>query len=192
MLCDDDDLLLPDHIANMSELLESCDFSYSDAEIVDFKIIEKTRFPQKRRLFAYSYNKNEMKRFSIYIPSGSFYRKSIHEEIGLFDPNVHHYWDWDFILRVSAKFHVKRMPRASVLYAFSEHGNNQSSIVSEKRKHYLEVPCQKHQLGELPSRNFFLLLEEPELKQREAESQITWDGMPIISRHAAFENPLTI
>ncbi|MFC3883387.1 glycosyltransferase family 2 protein [Bacillus songklensis] len=35
---------------------------------------------------------------------------------------------------------------------------------------------------ELPMKNFRGLLEEPEVKEREAKSEIVWDGKPFVSR----------
>ncbi|MCD7034747.1 glycosyltransferase [Metabacillus sp. GX 13764] len=192
LLMDDDDLILPEHIERMAKALETADFVYSDAEIVSFKTVGSSRIPQHRRLFAYHDDKLAMRRFSTYVPSGSLYRKEIHEKVGLFDPDMHNYWDWDFILRVSEKYHTKRVPSAGVLYSFSETSSQQSNDTSGKRNEYLKKLCRKHGLGHLPSKNFFLLLEEPELKSREAESAILWDGKPIVSRLASIENPLSI
>jgi glycosyltransferase involved in cell wall biosynthesis len=182
MLCDDDDFLTPEHIERMVRELSDAHLVYSDVEIVDFVPEHNARVPISRRLFAYTYDPGEMRRFSTYVPSGSLYLKEVHEVIGYFDPDVHNYWDWDFFLRVSEKFQVKRVPVASVIYAFSEKGNNQSSDLNEKRQSYLEKLSEKHKLGNLPQKNFFVLLEEPELKAREALSLLVWDGKPMKSR----------
>ncbi|WP_282033639.1 glycosyltransferase family 2 protein [Metabacillus indicus] len=185
MLSDDDDYFTPGHIERMAgELSDGAHLVYSDVEIVTFEEENHVRLPVSRRLFAYTYDKDEMRRFSTYVPSGSLYLKSIHREIGYFDPEVHNYWDWDFFLRVSEAFSVKRVPVASVIYAFSAGGSHQSFSLNEKRQSFLEVLCEKHGLGKLPQKNFFVLLEEPELKKREAESRIVWDGRPIRSRLA--------
>lgn len=182
MLCDDDDYLTKGHIERMANALHDADFVYSDAEIVDFMEKENIRFPISRRLFAYEFDLKGMREFSTYVPSGSLYRKEIHEEIGLFDPEVHNYWDWDFFLRVAEKFVIKRVPVASVIYAFSEAGNNQSAQLNTRREGFLKKLCKKHQLGILPAKNFFVLLEEPKMKLREAKSEIVWDGEPLFSK----------
>lgn len=71
---------------------------------------------------------------------------------------------------------------ASVLYSFS--GQNLSGNLADMRP-YLSRLCAKHGLGELPAKkNFFLLLEEPEVRERKASSEVVWDGAPIISRLA--------
>ncbi|MGM7723547.1 glycosyltransferase family 2 protein [Metabacillus sp. Hm71] len=182
MLCDDDDYFTERHIEQVQKELEEADFVYADAEIVSFELKGATRYPLARRPFAYKYDLEEMRKFSTYIPSGSAYKKELHDQIGLFDPEVHNYWDWDFFLRAAQVCRVKRMPIASVIYAFSETGTNQSADLNDKRKQFLRKLCDKHQLGDLPIKNFFVLLEEPEMKQREAKTKIVWNGQPLRSR----------
>lgn len=185
MPCDDDDLLVPIHLERMVRESADADFLYSDAEIVEFAMDGEApvRLPRRRRLFAYRYDPEGMRRFSTYIPSGSLYRKAIHEAIGPFDPDMHHYWDWDFLLRVTGRFRIKRVPMAGVLYDFSPSSGNLSGNLADM-KAYLDRLCAKHGLGELPVKNFWLLLEEPGVKAREADSEIAWDGRPFRSRLA--------
>ncbi|MDX8045215.1 glycosyltransferase [Gracilibacillus sp. S3-1-1] len=175
MLMDDDDLPLPTHLETMVANIGDADLVYSDVEIVHYQTLDNKRVPESHRLFAYQFDIEKMRKFSTFVPSGSLYRKAIHQEIGGFDENVRNYWDWDFFLRVAEKYHIKRIPVASVLYAFSDGGNNQSNNL-ERMRHYLDKLSEKHQLGYLPTKNFHLLLEEPEMKAREAESERIWDG----------------
>lgn len=182
LLCDDDDLLWHTHIERMVKEMEGADFVFSDAEMFSYVVKDHTRIPNRRLLFAYEWSLEKMRKFSTYVPSGSVYKRSLHDEIGYFDEEVHNYWDWDFFLRAAEKFHVKRVPAASVLYAFSKTGDNQSLQLNEKRNMYLKRLCAKHNLGELPVKNFWVLLEEPEVKSREANSEIVWDGKPFVSR----------
>ncbi len=181
MLCDDDDLILPGHVERMVREIEDCDLVYSDVEIFDYTIENGRRIPTSRFLFAYEYDLAAMRKFSTFVPSGCLYRKKIHDAIGMFDPEVYHYWDWDFFLRVAETFRVKRVPVAGVLYAFSQAGAHLSGGLDDMRP-YLDKLSSKHNLGYLPTKNFFLLLEEPEVKQRRAESEIVWDGRPFPSR----------
>lgn len=183
MLCDDDDLLSTKHVEYARKALHEADFVYFDAEIVTFEKQGKTRIPVSRRTFAYHYDEQGMRKFSTYVPSGSVYKKELHAKIGMFDPNMHNYWDWDFILRAAQVCQVKRVPVASVIYAFAESGTNQSASLNDKRKSYLDQLCEKHHLGSLPQKNFFVLLEEPEMKEREAKTTIVWDGQPIHTRY---------
>ncbi|MRX71147.1 glycosyltransferase [Bacillus lacus] len=182
MLCDDDDLLTENHAATMLKALRDADLVYSDVEIVEFQRVGSVRVPVNRRTFAYLYDHSLMRRFSTYVPSGSMYKKKLHEEIGFFDKSVHNYWDWDFMLRAASCCRVKRVPVAGVLYAFSAGGDNQSASMSEQRKTYLDRLSKKHNLGELPTKNFFLLLEEPEMKALEQNTLRVWNGAPFRSR----------
>lgn len=100
-------------------------------------------------------------------------------------PEVLNYWDWDFYLRAAERFRCKRVPAASVLYAFSPAGGHASLELTEKRQMYLDRLCAKHGLGKLPQKNFFLLLEEPQVAARAAETERVWDGTMPVSRCAS-------
>lgn len=187
MLVDDDDLIvLPSHLELMLEEIKDCDLAYPDCEIINYRLENGVRMPTSRLLFAYELDFKEMRKFSTFFSSGCLYRREIHHTLGLFDTDVYHYWDWDFFLRVSESYRVKRVPVASVLYEFSDTGANQSKNLDSMAE-YLVRLSQKHNLGSLPTKNFFLLLDEPELQQRKAKSRIVWDGRPVISRLALDE-----
>lgn len=183
MFCDDDDLILPQHVETMVREIHESDLVYSDVEIVQFETSGHKRIPIGRKLFAYEYDEIEIRRFSTFVPSGCLFRRSILNEIGSLDEEVYHYWDWDFILRVAKGFKVKRVPVASVLYAFAINGDNLSSSLIDMEP-FLDKLTEKHNLGKLPTKNFLLLLDEPEVKSRESKSSIIWDGEPIISRYS--------
>ncbi|UOQ50000.1 glycosyltransferase [Gracilibacillus caseinilyticus] len=175
MLMDDDDLPLSMHLETMLPEIEEADLVYSDVEIVNYREVGKRRIPLNHQLFAYDFDLAAMRTFSTYVPSGSLYRKSLHNDIGLFDEEVRNYWDWDFFLRTAEKHRIKRVAVASVLYEFSEFGQNQSKKLDSMRS-YLDRLSEKHHLGTLPTKNFFLLLDEPQVKKRQAVSQRVWDG----------------
>lgn len=181
LLCDDDDLLLPGHMERMVNELGDSDLVYCDVEIFNYIVKDGVRHAVDRFTFAYEYDAQAMRRFSTFVASGCMYRKELHETLGPFDADMFHYWDWDFFLRVSERFRIKRIPAASVLYAFAEGGGNMSGN-AETMKPYLDKLSAKHRLGELPAKNFFLLLEEPEVVRRKAATEIVWDGQPFVSR----------
>jgi glycosyltransferase involved in cell wall biosynthesis len=182
MLIDDDDLLVPSHIETMISELNGFDMIYSDVEIVNFQQQNHVRVPVDRFLFAYELDYQAMRSFSTFVSSGCLYRKKIHETIGFFDPEVHNYWDWDFYLRVAENFKVNRVAVAGVLYDFSDANANQSKDFSTSRRSFLDALSEKHNLGDLPMKNFFLLLEEPDVKKRQSPCKIVWDGKPFASR----------
>lgn len=186
LLCDDDDIVLPMHLETLLREIEGVDLVYTDVEIVSYRYDEavRCRVPLNRRLFAYDSTLEEMRQFSTFVASGCLYRRTLHEELGGFDADVQNYWDWDFYLRAAERFRCKRVAIASVLYAFSDGGGHASAELNERRQGYLDRLCAKHQLGKLPQKNFFLLLEEPEVRSREAETIRVWDGQLPLSRYA--------
>lgn len=183
MLCDDDDLVLPGHLDRMLAEIEGHDLVYSDTEIVQFRHRGRTRCPGERFLFAYRFSPDLLRMTNTFFSSGSLYRRELHDRIGWFDEEIFHYWDWDFILRATGAGRVKRVPVASTLYAFAPAGDNMSGAHGQMRP-YLDRLSAKHGLGELPTMNFFLMLEQPMLKAHQAPSKRVWDGEPIISRWA--------
>ena len=74
------------------------------------------------------------------------------------------------------------MPIASVYYAFSNENN--MSANHQGMTDYLTKLCQKHNFGNLPTKNFFLLLEEPEIKKLTSKSKRLWNQQAIVSRLA--------
>jgi hypothetical protein len=103
--------------------------------------------------------------------------------IGTFDEDIYHYWDWDFFLRVSELYQVKRVPVVSVLYAFSPSTGDNLSAETDQMRPYLDKLSAKHDLGRLPTKNFYLLLEEEGVKKRLSRTEVIWDGAPIVSRY---------
>ncbi|TVY10335.1 glycosyltransferase [Paenibacillus cremeus] len=184
MLCDDDDLLLPTHVERMVRELADCDMVYSDVEIFDYKLEGPVRRATSRFVFAYEHDVEAMRRFSTFVSSGCLFRRELYDRLGPFDVDMYHYWDWDFFLQAVEHYRVKRVPVASALYAFSGAGDNMSGNLEDMRP-YLDKLSAKHGLGTLPTKNFFLLLEEPEVKVRRAQTEVLWDGAPIISRRMA-------
>ncbi|UFT99177.1 glycosyltransferase family 2 protein [Radiobacillus kanasensis] len=181
LLIDDDDLIVSTHMETMLQEVGGFELVFSDVEIVDYELENGTRKVISRFPFAYNWDRQAMRTFSTFVPSGTLYRKEIHSVIGNFDEEMKHYWDWDFFLRVEAQFRVKKVPIAGVLYEFSQTGNNASKNQASMRIH-LDRLSLKHHLGELPTKNFFLLLEEPELLARKSDTKIVWDGQPFVSR----------
>ncbi|WP_404429982.1 glycosyltransferase family 2 protein [Sutcliffiella horikoshii] len=185
MLIDDDDLIVPTHIETMLEKIKDVDLVYSDVEIVQYTTKNGVREAKTRHLFAYELDLAEMRKFSTFVPSGCLYRSYLHDQVGKFDPEMKNYWDWDFFLRVSERCTVARSEVAGVLYDFSEENSNQSKDLNSMR-FYLDRLSEKHKLGDLPTKNFWLLLEEPEVKNRESPSKVVWNGLQLISRLQRF------
>lgn len=183
MLCDDDDLLLPTHLEQMVNEMKPNELLFSDAEIFDYINMDGTRIPTQVELFAFEFQMKRQKKYLTILSSGCLYPASIHQRVGSFDENMFHYWDWDFFLRVMEKYCIRRVPIASVLYAFSEQGSNMSNDETTKQT-YLSRLCEKHHLGQIPLKSFKSLLTDPELASIRAKSMRIWDQKPMVSRLA--------
>ncbi|RDB33384.1 glycosyltransferase family 2 protein [Exiguobacterium sp. RIT594] len=168
LLHDDDDLLLPSHIEEVVGDLEAgADLTYVDAELFTYEWQQGRRVVKTTEPFAYPYDREAMKEDSTYIPSGSLYRKSLHEELGLFDEDVFNYWDWDWILRVGQDHLVLHPARATVLYAFNPSGNHQSAKQDASRRVYFDRLVEKHHLPTTDMKNFHIVQEERRSRLRE-------------------------
>jgi len=183
MPIDDDDLIVPDHMETMLKAAEGTDLVFGDVEIFDYITKDGTRQPTGRFLFAYEYDIDLLRKFNTYVASGSLYRRELHDALGPFDAEMRNYWDWDWILRVHESGRkVKKVPRAGTLYAFAAQGGDNQSGKQDAMRPYLDRLSEKHGLGYLPTKNFFLMLEEEEIRSRRTASEIVWDGQPFVSR----------
>lgn len=83
------------------------------------------------------------------LATGAAYPRFLHDELGLFDPEMADYWDWDWYLRVSsAGYPLIQLPGRGV--AVSMHGANMSYAArQEERQKNLERLSRKHGLGKL-------------------------------------------
>jgi glycosyltransferase involved in cell wall biosynthesis len=181
MLIDDDDLILPDHMETLLREIQDVDFVYTDAEIFEYEIHNQVRIPTKRHAYAFKHDWEFIRQYSGFIPSGVLFRKGISDVIGDLDVTIRHHWDWDFFLRVCQHVQVKRIHRATALYAYSNNGDNQSARYENMRES-LDLLCAKHQLGALETTNFFAMLDIPFVKERIVPTEIVWDGKPFVSR----------
>jgi GT2 family glycosyltransferase len=127
-----------------------------------------------RQIWAHDFDLAVQARYLTVIPSGTVYRKEIHAAIGPMDPELPCYWDWDFVLRLTgAGFRVRRVPAASVAYAFGTHNTTADHRANQP---YLDRLAAKHGLAGLRTSNFALLLKEPELQETRRETRRVWDG----------------
>ncbi|MHC9160351.1 glycosyltransferase family 2 protein [Exiguobacterium profundum] len=172
LLLDDDDLLMPTHLEEGLRDLQQADLVYSDAELFRFEWRAGRRVVTDWEPFAYGFDRERMRQDSTFIPSGTMYRKSIHDTIGLFDEDVYNYWDWDFLLRVMDAFTVSHPARATVLYTFNG-TDNLSAKQDETRRRYFDHFCQKHGLTDMEMKNFHIVQEERRAFVRQTERTFT-------------------
>jgi glycosyltransferase involved in cell wall biosynthesis len=100
------------------------------------------------------------------LASGVAYPKVMHDQLGLFDPNLGHYWDWDWYLRVVRAGYALR-PILTPGVAIAVHAGNASGPDQEiSRTRDLRALCAKHGLGELPLKNHVSLVttEQPRIQ----------------------------
>lgn len=172
LLLDDDDLLLPTHIADGLDALRTSDLVFSDAELFRFEWKEGRRVVTEWEPFAYAFDETRMRQDSTFIPSGTMYHKRIHDTIGPFDETVYNYWDWDFLLRVMERFHISHPARATVLYAFNG-TDNLSAKQDDTRRMYFERFCVKHDLSDMEMKNFHIVQSERRAYVRPTERTFT-------------------
>ncbi len=177
--CDDDDIWLPTHLTNLLERFEGAGsravLAYGDAEIVLLERSSHGLHLVERGTFAWKDAASLLQAYNPIVPSAVLYRRSIHEEIGGFDPSVSHYWDWDFFLRAKEVGRFVRSPVADTLYAFYRDGSNQSANTAGMAE-ALKIFARKHGLGELPVSNFYLMLRDPVLADHRDATDQVWNG----------------
>lgn len=176
-LLDDDDILLPGHFQNGINALEQVDFVHNAAELLLFRLSDGKREVLSRSSFYFRQDSAFIRRYSYFIPSGAMYHRSLHDELGVFDPDVRNYWDWDFYLRVLVSKQVAYLASATTLYFIPE-GEGSLSHESQftKRKPYLDYFTKKHSLGQLPVENFLTMLDSEDCKAHKRTPDLVWDG----------------
>jgi glycosyltransferase involved in cell wall biosynthesis len=180
-ICDDDDRWLPGHVNRLLDALQGAGsgavLAYSDAEIVSLRRQGDSVIVRDRRAFAWSGVESLLCEYNPIVPSSVVYRRSVHAEVGAFDKQVSHYWDWDFFLRCQAVGPLVRVPVCDTLYALHGDGANLSANPADMNP-ALDVLCQKHKLGKLPVSNFYLMTEDRRLQSYRADTTLLWDGNP--------------
>lgn len=178
MFCDDDDILLPGHVTRMMrQMREGGDaLLYSDAEIVHYAHAKGRRQMRSRHRFAFDPNPRLLRQWNTIIPSGVLYPQAFHETLGAFDEDMRDYWDWDFWLRASEHFPVRRVPVASVLYMVGNAGENLSQNTSSMSRALTRF-IDKHRLDPLPVSSFALMAQDPRLAPYLRPTRLIWDGM---------------
>lgn len=175
LLHDDDDLLLPSHLEEaVGDLEAGADLTYTDAELFTYRWEEDHRIAIDSEPFAYPYDSETIREDSTYIPSGSLYRKSLHDQLGPFDEDVFNYWDWDWILRVGKDHLILHPARATVLYAFNPSGNHESARQDAARRVFFERLVEKHQLPTNEMKNFHIV--QAERRARLRQTRRTFNG----------------
>jgi glycosyltransferase involved in cell wall biosynthesis len=91
------------------------------------------------------------------LTSGVAYPKALHEELGGFDRDLENYWDWDWFLRVSARYPLMNIDPPAVLMSWR--GTNTSHDPHDPRRvALLQRLVVKHGLDPIEPKNHFTVL----------------------------------
>jgi glycosyltransferase involved in cell wall biosynthesis len=152
--CDDDDVLLPNHLTTVLQRLADADLAYSD--VIVRGRLEDGQKPPEEFLFSFEHDPEVLRRTNYIVPSSAIYRRLLHDHLGPLDERAGHYWDWDWFLRVSAVGRIGHVGVTTVIYDFRIEGDN-ASVNPDRHVTDLGYLCRKHDLGQLPSTNFYLM-----------------------------------
>jgi len=144
LLDDDDWLLEPTHLHRVVRALGAEPaLAYRGGYLVyERDGLELERFP-----FDFRATPESLRQDNLLLASGVAYPRYFHQELGLFDPEMSDYWDWDWYLRVvAAGYPLLGLPGRGV--AVSLHGANMSySARLQERQRNLDKLAAKHGLS---------------------------------------------
>lgn len=104
------------------------------------------------KLFDHGANRDSLALNNTILISAVSYRKSIHQQLGRFDPDLPYYWDWDWYLRIArAGYKLHHQPQPAVMIRV--HGDNMSNSDAASRRANLDALMRKHQLTKIALKN---------------------------------------
>ncbi len=157
---DDDDVWLPGHLHRLLSVLTAGAAAAHADGIIE---VRSGAALQERVSFGLEARPETLARTNPVLMSGLAYRRVLHERLGLYDPALPHYHDWDWHLRVAGAAPLVRVPVPGVVVQVEASGGNASdprnpAVAENFRRFRL-----KHRLGELPQHTFLTALRDPEL-----------------------------
>lgn len=156
---DDDDLYLPDHLARLAERLDrglGIGLVYADVLLVKQRRVGAEYRTVARRILAHEYDRATMLRDSFITPSAMMHRRECIEQVGGFDETLRWcYEDWDFLLRVGARYVIERVAGASVVVRLRDDASNMSSVMRPERIKAARLLQRRHGVGEIRPKTFW-------------------------------------
>ncbi len=158
LLDDDDRWLDTAHLEKVvAGLSNQTGLLYRNGWLVLEDWLETAWVEHERRVFDPVTTVESLRRDNTLLTSGVAYPKALHQELGMFDPQLGNYWDWDWWLRVTSKYPLLHLPEPTVLMSWR--GSNTSRDPLEPaRVEYLQGLSAKHGLGVIPSKNHATVL----------------------------------
>jgi hypothetical protein len=109
-----------------------------------------------RRVLACEYDRNIMLRDSFIAPSAVMHRRECYERLGGFDEMMRWcYEDWDFLIRVGARYEIERVAGASVAVRLRDDGSNMSSVRSPAREAAARLLQTRHGTDDIQPKTFW-------------------------------------
>jgi glycosyltransferase involved in cell wall biosynthesis len=141
---DDDDVWTDSHFLNhcVDSLQAANDFIFGDGALV-FPDGSRSPFAQDADAETLQYN-------NTILISAVCYRRTLHDDIGLFDESLPYYWDWDWYLRVARANRVMKRLIAPVVDIRIHAQNMSGQNNTQARAANLKLFCDKHELAEIP------------------------------------------
>ncbi len=163
LLDDDDRWLETTHLEKViAQLGDQKGLLYRGGWLVFEDQLETGWSEHERLVFDPVTTPESLRRDNTLLTSGVAYPKVLHQELGMFDPQMGNYWDWDWWLRATSKYPLLNLPQPTVLMSWR--GSNTSRDPLEPgRVEYLQRLCAKHGLGKIQSKNHATVLELPVL-----------------------------
>lgn len=168
LLCDDDDLLPAGHVQRCLAALARADVVYPDAWLV----LCDGAGEVERRWFALAPDPKLFRVTNPLVASGTAYLREWHDRIGRFDESLEDYWDWDWWLRLlGAGARFRRLGGEPVAIGVRTDSSNRSSPAhGDRLRRNLNRLAAKHRLGPIEVKNFWAMLEDPEIAGRILEA----------------------
>ena len=113
----------------------------------DGRLVYEDGTPPKR--FAFPATAQSLERDNTILISAVCYRRTLHEQLGGFDPALPFYADWDWYLRVARAGHRLHHLQHNVVDVRVHAGNSSGDTNLSKRQENLDVFAKKHGLPRL-------------------------------------------
>ncbi|CDM64374.1 glycosyltransferase family 2 protein [Pyrinomonas methylaliphatogenes] len=154
---DDDDLLLPSHLARLAARLDArsdVGLVYADALLLRQKFAEEGLHTVAHRILAHDFDIEIMRHDSFIAPSAMMHRRECFDAVGGFDEAMRWcYEDWDFLLRVANRYRIERVAGATAVIRLRN--DNMSRVVRPERARAARLLQQRYGAGEIEPKTFW-------------------------------------